>query len=455
MRFFHKKTFNTLTIKPALTLLVFLLPLLTQAQELPTIDTGNTAWMLISTALVMLMTPAGLALFYGGLTQSKSVLNTVGMSYISFIVASLVWVILGYSFAFSTGNWFVGGFEFAFLKGISINDVVDGANIPRLLDVAFQGTFAAIAVAIVSGSIIERVRFSTWILFSVLWVICVYAPVCHWVWGSEEFLAGDLDFAGGTVIHINAGVSGLVMALLVGRRLNLHEERKPSSIKFMVLGSALLWFGWFGFNGGSAYGANAYAASAVLVTNIAACTAGITWLIIEWFIIKKPTLIGIASGAISGLVAITPAAGFVDVSGAMILGVIGGVAGYLGVVTLKKYFNHDDTLDAFGMHGLVGIVGALLTGVLANPAIDPSAVGWWYGNADQFLIQLKSVGVTIIYSAIGTFIIYKAVALVTHGGRITEEMELEGMDIGYHGETHLTIEKEMVINLEETLAKAK
>lgn len=428
-------------------LLLGLVPLVANAQEAGTIDTGNTAWMLMATALVMLMTPAGLALFYGGLTQNKSVLNTVGMSYISFIVASLVWVIIGYSLSFSEGNWFIGGLDNFMLKGTSITDIVSNSNIPTLLDVAFQGTFAAIAVAIVSGSIIERIRFSTWILFSVLWVIFIYSPICHWVWGSEEFLVGDLDFAGGTVIHINAGVSGLVMALLVGRRINLHEERKPSSIKFMVLGSALLWFGWFGFNGGSAYGANAYAANAMLVTNVAACAGGIVWLMIEWFIIKKPTLIGIASGAVSGLVAITPAAGFVDISGALIFGVVGGAIGYLGVVTLKKYFSHDDTLDAFGMHGLVGIAGALLTGILANPAIDPSAIGWWYGNGTQFLIQLKSVGVTIVYSGLGTFVIYKLAALVTKGGRITEEMEVEGMDIGYHGETHMTIEKEMVVDL--------
>lgn len=435
--------------KRVIILLFLMTPFVVSAQEGASLDTGNTAWMLIATALVMLMTPAGLALFYGGLTQSKSVLNTVGMSYIAFIVASLVWVIVGYSLSFAEGGWFIGGLDHFMLKGIAVGDLVDGSNIPKLLDVAFQGTFAAIAVAIVSGSIIERVRFSTWILFSILWVIFVYSPICHWVWGSEEFLAGDLDFAGGTVIHINAGVSGLVLALLVGRRINLHEERKPSSIKFMILGSALLWFGWFGFNGGSAYGANEFAASAVLVTNIAACASAIVWLVIEWFIIKKPTLIGIASGAISGLVAITPAAGFVDVSGALVIGVIGGVVGYLGVVKLKEYFGHDDTLDAFGMHGLVGIAGALLTGLLATPAVDPGSSGLLYGNPSQFLIQLKSVGATILYSGVATFVIYKLVALATQGGRITEEMELEGMDIGYHGETHIAIQKELVVDLKK------
>lgn len=448
----QKLILSALKNKRVFLLVLFFLPFLSNAQE-ASLDTGNTAWMLMATALVMLMTPAGLALFYGGLTQSKSVLNTVGMSYIAFILATLVWVIIGYSLAFSEGGWFIGGLDNVMLKNIGINDLVDGANIPQLLDVAFQGTFAAIAVAIVSGSIIERVRFSTWMLFSILWVIGVYAPVCYWVWGSETFLAGDLDFAGGTVIHINAGVSGLVMALLVGRRINLHEERKPSSIKFMVLGSALLWFGWFGFNGGSAYGANMFAANALLVTNVAACTGGIVWLLIEWFIIKKPTLIGVASGAISGLVAITPAAGFVDVTGALVFGIVGGVVGYLGVVKLKEYFNHDDTLDAFGMHGLVGIVGALLTGVFANPAIDPSGVGLLFGNPGQLWIQTKSVLATAIYSAAGTFIIYKLVAMITNGGRITEEMELEGMDIGYHGEAHMTIEKDFVVNLESTPAE--
>jgi Amt family ammonium transporter len=445
MNHFLKNTLN----KKWMVAISLLLPSVLFGQDGAGIDTGNTAWMLMATGLVMLMTPAGLALFYGGLTQSKSVLNTVGMSYASYLTVSVVWVIIAYSLAFSEGSLFIGGLDFVMLKGININDLVSGANIPKLLDVAFQGTFAAIATAIVSGSIIERVRFSTWMIFSVLWVIVVYSPVCYWVWGSETFLAGDLDFAGGTVIHINAGVAGLVLALLVRRRLNLHEERRPSSIKFMILGSALLWFGWFGFNGGSAYGANAIAANALLVTNVAACVSGLVWLLIEWLIMKKPTLIGLASGSISGLVAITPAAGYVDVSGAIAIGFAGGVVGYLGVVKLKEFFGHDDTLDAFGMHGLVGIAGALLTGVFANPAIDPSASGLIYGNPTQLLIQLKSIGITILYSAIGTFLVYKLAASVTKGGRITEEMELEGMDIGYHGETHMTIQKEQVADLKE------
>lgn len=406
--------------------------------ETPSLDTGDTAWMLISTALVMLMTPAGLALFYGGLTQNKSVLNTIGMSYVAFCTGTIVWIIIGYSLAFAPGCQFSGGFDYVMLKGILPGDLK--GSIPLLLDVAFQGTFAAIAIAIVSGSIIERVKFSTWILFSSLWVAVVYAPICHWVWGSEGFLHGDLDFAGGTVIHVNAGIAGLVVAWILGRRLNLQEERKPSSIKLMVLGSSLLWFGWAGFNGGSAYGANGLAASAVLVTNLAASVGGITWLIIEWFIIKKPTLIGVASGAVSGLVAITPAAGYVDASGAIALGVIGSIIGYLGVVKLKEYFGHDDTLDAFGMHGLVGIAGAILTGVFATPDIDGESAGLLYGNPGQVLLQLKSVGATIVYSAVATYIVFKVSAFFTKGGRIQKSIELEGMDIGYHEETHIVIE---------------
>ena len=434
--------------KKVFTIFIMLIPTMVFGQDETTmnIDTGNTAWMLMATGLVMLMTPSGLALFYGGLTQSKSVLNTIGMSYVAFITGSLTWIIIGYSLSFSTGNQFIGYLDYFLLNGISINDVVDGANIPKFIDVAFQGTFAAIAIAIVSGSIIERVRFSTWVIFSVLWVIIVYSPICHWVWGSEGFLDGDLDFAGGAVIHINAGVSGLILSLIIGRRINLHEERKPSSIKFMILGSALLWFGWFGFNAGSAYAANAIAASALLVTNVAACAGGITWLTIEWFIIKKPTLIGVASGAISGLVAITPAAGYVDVKGALAIGILGSIVGYLGVVKLKKYFKHDDTLDAFGIHGMVGIAGALLTGVFANPAIDPSVAGAFYGNPSQIVAQLKSIIYTIIYASVGTFIVYKLSAWITKGGRITEEMELEGMDIGYHGEQHIIIDKGNVNN---------
>lgn len=411
-----------------------------------TINTGDTAWLLIATALVMLMTPAGLALFYGGLTQNKHVLNTIGMSYMAFCTGTIVWIVVGYSLAFGEGNAFIGDFSNVLLHGIGVNDV--SGSIPTLLFVAFQGTFAAIAVAIVSGSIIERVRFSTWGIFSVLWVIAVYAPIAHWVWGGG-FLSdsGEMDFAGGTVIHINAGVAGLVLSYIVGKRMehSLEEVRKPSSIKFMILGSALLWFGWFGFNGGSQLAADGIAANALLVTNVAACAGALVWLTIEWFIVKKPTLIGMASGAVSGLVGITPASGFVDVSGALAIGIISGLVGYWGVVHLKSMIKHDDTLDAFGIHGLVGIAGALLTGVFANPEVNGGA-GLLYGNPIQLWVQAKAVLITIAYSAVGTFIVWKIAAIITRGDRIEEDLELEGMDIGYHGEHHMVMEENQIVH---------
>ena len=411
-----------------------------------TIDSGDTAWMLMSTALVMMMTPAGLALFYSGLTQSKSVLNTIGMSFVSFCTGIIAWVVAGYSLAFTAGTEFIGGLDAIMLHGIIPTDVE--ATIPLLLHVMFQGTFAAIAVAIVSGAIIERVKFSTWTIFSFFWVLLVYAPVCHWVWGpGEGFLHGDLDFAGGTVIHVNAGIAGLVLSLILGKRLNLDEERKPSSIKLMILGASLLWFGWHGFNGGSAYAADAIAANAILVTNVAACMGGLTWLIIEWNIVKKPTLIGMASGAVSGLVGITPAAGYVDITGALAIGFISSIVGYLGVVKLKSFTGHDDTLDAFGMHGLVGIVGAILTGVFALSSVNPSGSGLIDGNPGQLLKQLYSVLATVAYSAIATFVVFKAVSWMTGGGRIHKKIELEGMDVSYHGESQINIEKHNIDDL--------
>lgn len=434
-----------------------LLPTLIMAQTEATLDTGDTAWMLISTALVGLMTPAGLALFYGGLTQNKSVLNTIGMSYVAFCTGILAWVIAGYTIAFTKGNGIIGNFDYFLLNGILPNDLE--GSIPKLLDVMFQGTFAAIAVAIVSGSIIERVRFSTWTIFSFLWVLVVYAPICHWIWGGKRFedygfIHGDLDFAGGTVIHISAGVAGLVLSLILGNRIKLDEERLPSSIKLMILGSALLWFGWNGFNGGSAYAANGLAASAVLVTNVAACMGGMIWLIIEWFIVKKPTLIGVASGAVSGLVGITPAAGFVDVQGALIIGVISSIVGYVGVVHIKKIFGHDDTLDAFGMHGLVGIAGAILTGLLAKEAVG-GASGAIEGNWGQVGHQFISIGITIVYSGIATLGVFKVSSLLTGGGRIHAKVELEGMDIGYHGEQQIAIDMHVIQDAEDDSEESK
>tara|TARA_A100000164_G_C21891125_1_gene765453 strand:- start:425 stop:1660 length:1236 start_codon:yes stop_codon:yes gene_type:complete len=403
--------------------------------NLLTINSGDTAWMLISSALVMLMTPAGLTLFYGGLTQRKSVLNTIGMSYTAFCTASVVWVVIGYSIAFSGNGAFFGNFDYLLLKGITVNDVE--GTIPTLLFVFFQGTFAAIAIALVSGSIIERVRYSTWFVFSILWVILVYSPVAHWVWGGG-FLnqLGELDFAGGTVIHVNAGVAGLVLVYLLGNREGYKKTSvRPASVKLMILGSALLWFGWFGFNGGSQLAADGIAANALLVTNVAAACGGLAWLLIEWFTTSsKPTLIGSASGVVSGLVGITPAAGYVDVSGALIIGLGSGLVGYFGVVKLKKWLGYDDTLDVFGIHGLVGAFGAIATGIFANPLVNEGNSGLLYGNPGQVWIQLQSVVYISLYSAIATFIIYKIISLIFGKGRISEEVEKDGMDMAYHGE---------------------
>ncbi|MEO1654888.1 MAG: ammonium transporter [Bacteroidota bacterium] len=411
-----------------------------QAQDATTsLNTGDTAWMLVATAFVMLMTPAGLALFYGGLSNSRSVLNTVGMSYMSFCVASLAWVVIGYSLAFGEGNQWIGNFEYLFLENIGLNDLE--GSIPKLLFVTFQGTFAAIAVAIVSGSVVERVKFSTWAIFSFLWVLLVYTPITHWVWGGGLLSnSGELDFAGGTVIHINAGVAGLVLALMLGKRKKYGAEvDRPSSLKLTVLGSALLWFGWFGFNAGSALGANATAANAMLVTNIAASAGGIAWAMMEWMGKKKPSLLGVSSGAVSGLVGITPACGYVSVSGALAIGLISGWVGYWGVMKLKHFLKYDDTLDAFGIHGLVGIWGSIATGIFANPKINPEAVGLLYGNWGQLGTQLVAVLVTILFSALATAAVFFVSSLITKGARVDAFIESEGLDKAYHGEQGFNI----------------
>lgn len=397
------------------------------------LNTGDTAWVLIATALVMLMTPAGLALFYGGLSHKKNTINTVGMSYVAFCVGTLAWVIAGYSIAFGPGGHPVfGSLDAFFLKNISVDQLT--GSIPELIFVAFQGVFAAIAVAIISGSIVGRLKFSSWLIFSTLWVLFVYAPLARMIWGHGLLDGlGELDFAGGTVIHVNAGVAGLLLAILLGKRKEHHEPVDPSSAKLTILGSALLWFGWFGFNAGSELAADGIAANAFLVTNVAACIGGIAWMSIEWYIKGKPAILGLASGAISGLVGITPAAGYVGVDGALIIGLVSGLIGYYSVVHLKKALNYDDTLDVFGIHGIVGIWGSLATGLFADPAINGEA-GLFYGNPYQLVIQALVVLVTVLFSLAGTFILYKITGFITRGTRVDEEMELQGIDATYHEE---------------------
>lgn len=405
------------------------------AKAVPTLDVGNTAWVLMATALVMLMTPAGLALFYGGMSRSKNLLNTVAMSVMGYIIASIIWIVCGYSLAFGADIGGVIGFDSLFLSGIKVTDIWATGNIPVLLFVAFQMTFAGITVALISGALIERLKFSTWMIFAALWIIGVYAPVAHWVWGGG-FLSKDgvLDFAGGTVVHINAGVAGLVIAIMLGKRSDFGKAMFPSSVTLTVLGASMLWFGWFGFNAGSELGADGIAASAFLVTNIAAAIAAISWMVIEYVTYKKFTLLGIASGIVAGLVAITPAAGFVDTKGALVIGLVAGLVGFYGVNGLKKAFKYDDSLDAFGIHGLAGIWGAIATGIFANPEVNELGTGLLYGNAAQVLIQVEGVVVTAIYTAIATAIIFKVASVLTGGARVSAEVESQGLDEMEHGE---------------------
>ncbi len=405
------------------------------AKAVPTLDVGNTAWVLMATALVMLMTPAGLALFYGGMSRSKNLLNTVAMSVMGYIIASIIWIVCGYSLAFGADIGGVIGFDSLFLSGIKVTDIWATGNIPVLLFVAFQMTFAGITVALISGALIERLKFSTWMIFAALWIIGVYAPVAHWVWGGG-FLSKDgvLDFAGGTVVHINAGVAGLVIAIMLGKRSDFGKAMFPSSVTLTVLGASMLWFGWFGFNAGSELGADGIAASAFLVTNIAAAIAALSWMIIEYVTYKKFTLLGIASGIVAGLVAITPAAGFVDTKGALVIGLVAGLVGFYGVNGLKKAFKYDDSLDAFGIHGLAGIWGAIATGIFANPEVNELGTGLLYGNAAQVLIQIEGVVVTAIYTAIATAIIFKVASVLTGGARVSAEVESQGLDEMEHGE---------------------
>ena len=434
-------------MKKWLLIALMLLPALAFAEDTPTLDTGDTAWMMMSAALVLLMTPAGLALFYAGMTRSKNVLNTYMMVLSAFVVAFIAWIAAGYSVAFGNGGSMqtvIGGFGNMFLSGINWNDL--SGTYPTYVFVVFQGTFAAITVAIASGSVIERIKFSTWIVFVAIWTIVVYAPITHMVWGGDGALlfdAGALDFAGGTVVHMNGGLAGLVLAFLVGKRTGHNKvAMKPMSVMLTALGAALLWFGWYGFNGGSAFGANSIAGLAYLTTTLATAVAAITWVIIEWLVFKKPTLLGAASGVVAGLVAITPAAGFVDVGGAMILGSVGSIIAFFGVAGLKKKLGYDDSLDAFGIHFLAGLWGALATAIFALNDKDLLWDGPLKESGDrmgQFMVQLESVVVVGIFTLIGTVVVYFIASALTGGGRVDEETEQQGLDEAVHGERVLNI----------------
>jgi len=437
-------------MKKLLMLLALILPAIAFAGDAPKLDSGDTAWMMVSTAFVLLMTPAGLALFYAGMTRSKNSLNTYAMVVGAFVVAMIVWIVAGYSIAFGTNasasmQKFFGGLSNVMLNGIKWTDL--SGSYPTYVFVAFQGTFAAITVAIASGSVIERIKFSTWLVIVILWGLIVYAPVAHMVWGGDGALLfdlGALDFAGGTVVHMNGGLAGLVLAILVGKRANYPKIAiKPMSVMLTALGAALLWFGWYGFNAGSAFGANAIAGLALLTTTVATALAGIVWMLLEWIVYKKPTLLGLASGIVAGLVAITPAAGFVTVGGSMIVGAVGSLIGFFGVVGLKKMFKYDDSLDAFGIHFLAGLWGALATGFLAvadkdllwdGPLKESVTAGKTPDYMGQFMVQLESVGVTIAWVAVGTVVVYLIASVITGGGRVDKETEEMGLDEATHGE---------------------
>lgn len=398
------------------------------------IDTGDTAWMIVATALVMLMTIPGLALFYGGLAKRKDSLNTIAMSFVAYCIVSFLWVVYGYTFAFNGDiGGIIGSPSKFFLAGVGANSITDLAKtIPEYIYIVYQLTFAAITVALASGAYIERMKFSAWVLFSIFWLTLVYVPVAHWVWGGG-FLAklGALDFAGGTVVHINAGIAALVGALVLGKRKD--KTLIPNNLTMVVTGAGLLWFGWFGFNAGSAVAANGLAGAAFINTNTATAVAAVSWMFTEWVHSKKPTVLGLASGAVAGLVAITPAAGFVNVTGSIIIGILAGIVPFYAVATIKPKFGYDDTLDAFGIHGVAGTMGAILTGIFADPAINEAGKGLLYGNPGQLLTQLIAVAATFIYSGVMTYVIFMVIKAFV-GLRVDAEDEIVGLDESQHGE---------------------
>jgi len=391
---------------------------------------ADTAWMLISTALVLLMTPA-LAFFYGGLARSKNTLNTMMMSFISLGFVGIAWAVLGYSLAFTTGNSWLGDLSNALLNGVGLEAK---GTIPHALFMAFQGTFAIITAALISGAIIERMRFSAYVAFITIWAIAVYAPIAHWVWGGGWLAQwGALDFAGGTVVHVNAAAAAFVAALVVGKRSDYGSSSiLPHNVPFVLLGAGLLWFGWFGFNAGSALAASPQAGLAFVTTMLAPAATLVVWAIIDAIRTGKPTSVGCATAIVVGLVAITPAAGFISPLSAIALGAIAAVPSYLGLV-LRSKTQLDDSLDVVAAHGLGGTVGALLTGVFAQKAFNGTIDGALFGNPGQLAIQAVAILAAIAYSGVGTFVILKLIALVMPL-RATASDEAEGLDITAHGE---------------------
>ncbi len=407
------------------------------------VNTGDTAWVLTSAALVLLMTP-GLAFFYGGLVRKKNILSILMQCFMMICIVSLQWVIFGYSLSFGPDikGW-IGNLDWAFLQNVGLDPNPDySATIPHQAFMIYQAMFAVITPALILGAFAERMKFSAFCIFSLLWATLVYDPVCHWVWGVGGFLrnSGALDFAGGTVVHINAGIAALAAALALGKRQGYSDRiSPPHNLPFAVLGAGLLWFGWFGFNGGSALGANGLAVNAFVVTHIATATAGLAWAILDWKFNAHPTMLGMITGAVAGLVAITPAAGFVNVIGAIGIGAGAASICYVFVSLIKPKFGYDDSLDAFGVHGIGGIWGAIATGLFATKAVNAAgADGLFYGNPGQLFIQFKAVLITLVYSFAATFVILKVVNTVV-GLRVTEQNERIGLDLTEHRESGYTL----------------
>jgi len=399
------------------------------AAEESAINAGDTAWVMISTALVMLMTP-GLAFFYSGMVRKRNFLSTMMQSFLMLCLISLQWVLVGYTLAFGPDiGGVIGGLDFLGLLGVGMEAK---GTVPHIIFMLFQGMFAVITVALITGAFAERIKFSAFVIFALVWTTLVYDPLCHWVWGGG-WLGGDgaLDFAGGTVVHISAGVSALVFAIVIGKRRGYPQESMPPhNLGWTLLGTGLLWFGWFGFNAGSALAADGIAALAFVTTNTAAAAGGVAWVLIEWIRTGKPTALGAASGAVAGLVAITPGAGFVEPMWAIVIGLGGGVFCYLGVSWLKPKLGYDDTLDVFGIHGIGGIWGAIATGLFATVG----AKGAFFGNPEQVLIQLKGVVATAILAGVVTYVTIKILS-VTIGIRVSKEDEAMGLDLSQHGES--------------------
>ena len=404
------------------------------------VDTGDTAWVLISTALVLLMTAPGLALFYSGMVRRKNVLGTLMQSFAVLCVVSIQWVLIGYSLSFGPDKFgLIGGLEFFGLQGVGQEPNLDyAATIPHQAFMLFQMMFAVITPALIAGAFAERMKFSAFLIFTLLWTTLVYDPVAHWVWGVGGWLRvlGALDFAGGAVVHISSGAAALAAALMLGKRKGyLTEVMPPHNLPLTVIGAGLLWFGWFGFNSGSALGANGLAATAFLTTNTAAAGAGLSWMAVEWMHRGKPTLLGLASGIVAGLVAITPAAGFVSPVSSIIIGLAAGVVCYASVAVIKPLLKYDDSLDAFGIHGIGGMFGAIATGLFATVAVNPAgADGVFSGSAALFGKQLIAIGASALYSFIVSVVILKAIDLVV-GLRVAKDDEVQGLDITQHSES--------------------